>query len=316
MRRVLAVFAFLAILGSAAGEAHAAPLDYIPLDILQNANVYGEAPLTGPEATTGGLMWLDTGTGPNILTQDVNMEFLGSTTENGPYVDLVTYGSSGRPINSPALFLLSIARGGAQSAIGGNIIATYGHIPGYCYEGIFTDPIGTNYGIPGVVNPPPEGGHLGGSTNWVEIRAWTGDFDTWEAALAGGAYANKVNFTAFFANGIAFPSDLTDMPALVMRSVLAGDANLDGTVDISDLSKVLTNYDKTSMAWALGDFNNDGTVDISDLSKVLTNYDKSVGSSAAGLKVVPEPASIVMLAMLVTLYGVRAVVRYRHARAS
>ena len=48
-------------------------------------------------------------------------------------------------------------------------------------------------------------------------------------------------------------------------------------MDINDLSKVLTNYDKTGMTWAQGDFNGDGTVDINDLSNVLTNYDKTVG---------------------------------------
>ena len=78
-------------------------------------------------------------------------------------------------------------------------------------------------------------------------------------------------------------------------SAMPGDANLDGTVNISDLSKVLTNYDKTGMTWADGDFNGDGTVNISDLSNVLTNYDKTAGASAAGIKAVPEPSSMVLL---------------------
>ena len=57
---------------------------------------------------------------------------------------------------------------------------------------------------------------------------------------------------------------------------MPGDANLDGKVDINDLSSVLTNYDKsTGMTWSDGDFNGDGKVDINDLSIVLTNYDKS-----------------------------------------
>jgi hypothetical protein len=51
------------------------------------------------------------------------------------------------------------------------------------------------------------------------------------------------------------------------------------------------------MAWADGDFNGDNTVNISDLSNVLTNYDKSMGLGAApGLKAVPEPATLVLLA--------------------
>ena len=37
---------------------------------------------------------------------------------------------------------------------------------------------------------------------------------------------------------------------LIQVPQLLGDANLDGTVNITDLSKVLTNYDKTGMDWA------------------------------------------------------------------
>ena len=47
---------------------------------------------------------------------------------------------------------------------------------------------------------------------------------------------------------------------------MPGDANLDGKVDINDLSIVLANYDKNGMAWTEGDFTGDGTVDINDLT--------------------------------------------------
>jgi len=76
-----------------------------------------------------------------------------------------------------------------------------------------------------------------------------------------------------------------------------GDANGDGTVNIADLSVVLTNYDKTGMDWRQGDFNGDGTVNISDLSNVLTNYDKTAASSAAGIKAVPEPSALLLAAL-------------------
>jgi autotransporter-associated beta strand protein len=90
-----------------------------------------------------------------------------------------------------------------------------------------------------------------------------------------------------------------------------GDANLDGAVDFSDLTSVLANYD-SSGTWATGDFNYDGVVDFSDLTSVLANYDQSLsglvvnGSSldaqavgqltAAGVKVVPEPGTLALLA--------------------
>jgi autotransporter-associated beta strand protein len=53
---------------------------------------------------------------------------------------------------------------------------------------------------------------------------------------------------------------------------LPGDANLDGTVDVNDLTVVLTNFGKTGMVWSQGDFNYDGTVDVNDLTAVLANF--------------------------------------------
>jgi C1A family cysteine protease len=74
-----------------------------------------------------------------------------------------------------------------------------------------------------------------------------------------------------------------------------GDANLDGKVDIADLSILLTNFDKPGMSWSQGDFDNNGTVDIADLSNLLTNFDKTAGSSAGGVTPVPEPSALVVL---------------------
>ena len=75
--------------------------------------------------------------------------------------------------------------------------------------------------------------------------------------------------------------------AFILTPASPGDANLDGRVDINDLTIVLTNYGQTGMVWSQGDFDNDGTVDINDLTIVLTNYGMT---SSAGIKAMPEPA--------------------------
>ena len=80
----------------------------------------------------------------------------------------------------------------------------------------------------------------------------------------------------------------------ILTPALPGDANLDGTVDINDLTIVLAHYGQTGMTWGQGEFTGDGTVDINDLTIVLANYNKSAGASA-GMAAVPEPSCLVLL---------------------
>ncbi len=72
-----------------------------------------------------------------------------------------------------------------------------------------------------------------------------------------------------------------------------GDANLDGAVDVLDLSLLATSFG-SSAGWANGDYNGDGIVDVLDLSILATNF----GFSAApAVTAVPEPASLALLAL-------------------
>ncbi len=62
---------------------------------------------------------------------------------------------------------------------------------------------------------------------------------------------------------------------------LAGDANHDRIVDISDLGILATNWQETGRTFAQGDFNYDDIVDISDLGILATNWQKSIAAPAA-----------------------------------
>ncbi len=59
---------------------------------------------------------------------------------------------------------------------------------------------------------------------------------------------------------------------------LAGDANRDRIVDISDLGILATNWQGSGKTFAQGDFNYDGIVDISDLGILATNWQKSLAA--------------------------------------
>ena len=90
----------------------------------------------------------------------------------------------------------------------------------------------------------------------------------------------------------------TDHRAFLLTPAVPGDANLDGRVDVNDLTIVLTSFGKTTgTSWSTGDFNGDGKVDVNDLTAVLLNYGRSAGSSAAGPAAVPEPSAVVLLGM-------------------
>jgi probable HAF family extracellular repeat protein len=91
--------------------------------------------------------------------------------------------------------------------------------------------------------------------------------------------------------------------------LLPGDANLDGKVDINDLTIVLTNYGTSSgVGWSTGDFNADGKVDINDLTIVLSNYGQSLSAAAGGPSAAPEPGTLV-LTLAAGLLGLLAYVR-------
>ena len=79
----------------------------------------------------------------------------------------------------------------------------------------------------------------------------------------------------------------------LLRTALPGDANLDGKVDINDLTIVLSNFGQSGMTWGTGDFNGDGKVDINDLTVLLSNFGQSTG--VAGIDAVPEPSATMLL---------------------
>ena len=91
---------------------------------------------------------------------------------------------------------------------------------------------------------------------------------------------------------IGYGLDSTGTQSVFLLTPLAGDANLDGQVDINDLTIVLAHYNQSGLTWGQGDFNGDGQVDINDLTIVLANYNQTQSAPATGgLSAVPEPGA-------------------------
>ncbi|MCD6377992.1 MAG: PEP-CTERM sorting domain-containing protein, partial [Planctomycetes bacterium] len=92
---------------------------------------------------------------------------------------------------------------------------------------------------------------------------------------------------------------------LIQLTPIGGDANLDVSVDLSDLGILAGHYGTTGgMTWATGDFNGDGNVDLADLGILAGNYGENACSSS---EPVPEPITL-------TLFGIGALALIRRRR--
>ncbi len=119
-------------------------------------------------------------------------------------------------------------------------------------------------------------------------------FHTTLAIVDNGAYPTGTGFTSFAGEPV-------DANSIIVTRALVGDANLDGTVNNSDLVSLLTHFGLSSQTQATGDFNDDGNVDNTDLVALLTDYTQSLpggfglapagGSPFGTLAPVPEPIS-------------------------
>ena len=75
---------------------------------------------------------------------------------------------------------------------------------------------------------------------------------------------------------------------------LLGDANLDGSVNASDLNALGQNWLGHPNTWQLGDFTADGTVDANDLNQLAQNWLASI-PAAASPESVSEPSGMSLL---------------------
>ena len=94
-----------------------------------------------------------------------------------------------------------------------------------------------------------------------------------------------------------------DANSLLLSPELLGDANIDGHVDLTDLSAILNHFGAATPNWTDGNFDNQPTIDLTDLSDVLNNFGQSNPNASAStfsfpsaFSNVPEPASLALLA--------------------
>jgi autotransporter-associated beta strand protein len=98
---------------------------------------------------------------------------------------------------------------------------------------------------------------------------------------------------------------------VLVKYTYAGDANLDGKVDIGDLGLLAGAWQQSGKMWVDGDFTYDGTINIGDLGLLAGNWQKGVGSGTLAMTfdqamaqfsafdgvAVPEPTSLALLGL-------------------
>jgi len=77
------------------------------------------------------------------------------------------------------------------------------------------------------------------------------------------------------------------------KRLFYGDANLDGQVNVQDLSILATNWEASPASWGQANCNGDDVVNVQDLSLLATNW----GAGTAQPATVPQPLTAVLLVL-------------------
>src|SRR5262249_5240672 len=87
----------------------------------------------------------------------------------------------------------------------------------------------------------------------------------------------------------------TSVTLTLTHDLLAGDANLDGTVNFLDVSALTGGLAGAGTGWANGNFNGDSVVNFLDVSILTANLGHSISTAVS--RAVPEP-SVAALAFM------------------
>jgi autotransporter-associated beta strand protein len=225
--------------------------------------------------------------GDNTLTlNNASNDFTGSTTVNtGTLIFNATHRINALTINTGARAVVSS---------GGNkfLKATVLSVPG-TLDLNDEDAILTATSLTTVKNLLTTGYNNG---------AWTGNgITSAQAAAIAADFANTHKTALAYAtaqqiNASTFNNEPVNLTDVLIRYTLAGDANLDGTVDSNDFSALATHFNLATQTWALGDFNFDGRVNALDFNAIAANYGAYLPGAPVNFAgslgaVVPEPAS-------------------------
>ncbi len=143
--------------------------------------------------------------------------------------------------------------------------------------------------------------HNGGAWNGTGVTSSAAAASASSAVKTALAYAEATDlFTTFPAT---FSGQSVDATSVLVRYTAYGDANLDGTVNLTDFNALAANFGTAGGAtWVRGDFDYDGNVNLADFNLLAGNFGQAVAGPtvtpddwSALAAAVPEPAGFATL---------------------
>ena len=122
--------------------------------------------------------------------------------------------------------------------------------------------------------------------------AWSGSGITTSSSIAGKT-------------GVGWKNDAASQSILV-KYTYYGDADLDGQVTTADFTTMAAHFNSAGV-WSQGDFNYDGVINALDFNALASNFGSTLpGPGPAFGALLPEPASLGSIALIVMLFPTRA----------
>ena len=162
---------------------------------------------------------------------------------------------------------------------------------------VIQGPIGEAVSGWGLTNGQPNGAGGVGSTELLKLQAFTANDNATAASYQNVTIANYADGTT---SNYGAPNQWTVAGNLVTQDfsplrnwfsgIATGDVNLDGVVDIQDVT-VVANHWLQQTGFQGGDANGDGAVDIQDITAIANNWLAEGGGGGASATLVPEPST-------------------------
>jgi hypothetical protein len=111
--------------------------------------------------------------------------------------------------------------------------------------------------------------------------AWTGSGICSEIAGTTGHAIGYGEASALFAQFPAtFMGQSVDETSVLVRFTRYGDANLDGTVNLTDFNRLARSFGSSDAYWTQGEFNYDESVTLADFNLLVANFGQAMSTTA------------------------------------